>query len=62
LAAISGGSPSAFEQSWPKKFVAAPAVDDTETDKSYEITAELAGMDEKNVEVNRRRSRTALSR
>jgi HSP20 family protein len=28
-----------------------PAVDVTETDKSYEIAAELPGMDEKNVEV-----------
>jgi HSP20 family protein len=46
------GSLSAFERSWPKKFVASPAVDVTETDKAYEITAELPGMDEKNVEVN----------
>jgi HSP20 family protein len=30
---------------------AAPAVDVSETDKAYEITAELPGMDEKNVEV-----------
>jgi HSP20 family protein len=30
---------------------AAPAVDVAETDKSYEITAELPGMDEKNIEV-----------
>jgi HSP20 family protein len=29
----------------------APAVDITETDKAYEITAELPGIDEKNVEV-----------
>jgi HSP20 family protein len=43
---------SGFERSWPKKFVASPAVDVTETDKSYEISAELPGMDEKNVEVN----------
>jgi HSP20 family protein len=43
---------AAFEQSWPRKFAAAPAVDVAETDKSYEITAELPGMDEKNVEVN----------
>ena len=28
-----------------------PAVDVTETDKAYEIVAELPGMDEKNVEV-----------
>ena len=31
---------------------AAPAVDVTETDKAYEIVAEMPGMDEKNVEVN----------
>ena len=30
---------------------AVPAVDVSETDKAYEITAELPGMDEKNVEV-----------
>jgi HSP20 family protein len=30
---------------------AVPAVDITETDKGYEITAELPGMDEKNIEV-----------
>jgi HSP20 family protein len=29
-----------------------PAVDIAETEKSYEITAELPGLDEKNVEVN----------
>lgn len=28
-----------------------PSVDVTETDKAYEIAAELPGMDEKNVEV-----------
>lgn len=32
-------------------FAALPAVDVSETDKAYEITAELPGMDEKNVEV-----------
>jgi HSP20 family protein len=32
-------------------FAAVPAVDVSETDKAYEITAELPGMDEKNVEV-----------
>lgn len=32
-------------------WAAAPAVDVAETDKAYEITAELPGMDEKNVEV-----------
>jgi HSP20 family protein len=33
--------------SWPK----APAVDVAETDKAYEVTAELPGMDESNIEV-----------
>jgi HSP20 family protein len=32
-------------------FAAMPAVDVSQTDKSYEITADLPGMDEKNVEV-----------
>ena len=32
-------------------FETMPAVDFTETDKSYEVTVELPGMDEKNVEV-----------
>jgi len=45
------GSLAALERSWPQ-FAAAPAVDVAETDKSYEITAELPGMDEKNIEVN----------
>ncbi len=43
---------AAFERAWPRKFPANPAVDLSETDKAYEITAELPGMDEKNVEVN----------
>jgi HSP20 family protein len=43
---------AAFEWNWPKKFAAAPAVDVAETDKSYEVTAELPGMDEKNIQVN----------
>lgn len=33
------------------KFVAVPAVDIAEKDSAYEITADLPGMDEKNVEV-----------
>jgi HSP20 family protein len=42
-----------FEPFWPPKlsFGAAPAVDLVEHDKAYEITAELPGMDEKNIEV-----------
>lgn len=32
-------------------FAATPAVDVSETDKAYEITAELPGLDDKNVEV-----------
>ncbi len=43
---------AALEKTWPKKFAAAPAVDVAETEKAYEITAELPGMDEKNIEVN----------
>ncbi len=43
---------AAFERTLPKKFAAAPAVDVAESDKAYEITAELPGMDEKNIEVN----------
>jgi HSP20 family protein len=41
-----------LERSWTKKFVSAPAVDVAETDKSYEITVELPGIDQRNVEVN----------
>jgi len=42
-----------FEPGWQLDiaWAAAPAVDITETDKAYEITAELPGMDEKNIEV-----------
>jgi HSP20 family protein len=38
---------------WPREssWAAAPAVDIAETDKAYEIAAELPGMDEKNIEV-----------
>ena len=43
---------AAIERNWPKTFVASPAVDVVETDKSYEITAEMPGMDQKNIEVN----------
>lgn len=39
-----------FEQNLAKEMTA-PAVDVTETDKAYEIAAELPGMDEKNIEV-----------
>ena len=46
---------SAFdvEPFWRRELTwqAAPAVDITESDKAYEITAELPGMDEKNIEV-----------
>jgi len=35
------------EMSWPTT----PAVDLTDTEKTYELTAELPGMDEKNIEV-----------
>ncbi len=40
------------EKGWAQKFVAAPAADVAETDKAYEITAELPGIDQKNIEVN----------
>ncbi len=35
-----------------QQIVATPAVDVTESDKAYEITAELPGLDEKNIQVN----------
>ncbi|QHP66256.1 Hsp20/alpha crystallin family protein [Bradyrhizobium sp. LCT2] len=41
-----------FERNWAQKLVSTPAVDVTESDKAYEITAELPGMDEKDIEVN----------
>ena len=42
-----------IEPAWRSRSAmsAMPAIDVTETDKAYEITAELPGMDEKNVEV-----------
>lgn len=36
---------------WPRESWAAPAVDIAETEKGYEISAELPGIDEKNIEV-----------
>jgi HSP20 family protein len=38
---------------WPREsgWATSPAVDVAETDKAYEITAELPGLDEKNIEV-----------
>jgi HSP20 family protein len=42
---------SDFEPFWSNKPTAAFAVDVTEGDKAYEITAELPGMDEKNIDV-----------
>jgi HSP20 family protein len=43
----------AVEPFWRREltWAAAPAVDITESDKAYEVTAELPGMDEKNIEV-----------
>ncbi len=43
----------AIEPLWRRKlsWAAAPAVDITESDKAYEISAELPGLDEKNIEV-----------
>jgi HSP20 family protein len=42
-----------IEPFWRRElaWAATPAVDITESDKAYEITAELPGMDEKNIEV-----------
>ena len=42
-----------FEPLWPRNLSwgAAPAVDIVEGDKGYEVTAELPGMDQKNIEV-----------
>jgi len=42
-----------LEPLWSRKLTwgAAPAVDIVESDKAYEVTAELPGMDEKNIEV-----------
>lgn len=40
-----------FEPLWSSKLATSFAVDVTETDAAYEITAELPGMDEKNIDV-----------
>ena len=44
----------ALEPFWQAEttWAAAPAVDVVESEKAYEVTAELPGMDEKNIEVN----------
>ncbi len=42
---------SAFEPLWSNKLAGSFAVDVTEGEKAFEITAELPGMDEKNIEV-----------
>jgi len=41
-----------LERGWAKKLASIPPVDIAETEKAYEITAELPGIDQKNVEVN----------
>jgi HSP20 family protein len=41
-----------FEKNVAQKVVAKPAVDITESERAYEITAELPGLDEKNIEVS----------
>ncbi|MBR0785324.1 Hsp20/alpha crystallin family protein [Bradyrhizobium iriomotense] len=41
-----------FERNLAQKLASTPAVDVAESDKAYEITAELPGMDEKDIEVN----------
>lgn len=56
---FNGGSRASFGRSlfdmqpfWSREtWATAPAVDITETDKAYEVTAELPGIDEKNVAV-----------
>ena len=40
-----------FDPFWSTKAAAEPAVDIAESDKGYELTAELPGMDEKNIDV-----------
>lgn len=40
-----------FEPLWSQELTSAPAVDIVEGDKAYEVTAELPGMDEKNIDV-----------
>src|SRR5437899_10567179 len=41
-----------LEPFWqPESWVAAPAIDFVERDNAFEITAELPGLDEKNIEV-----------
>ena len=47
------GSAFDIEPFWGREMTweAAPAVDIAETEKAYELTAELPGMDEKNIEV-----------
>src|SRR6516162_887633 len=41
-----------IEPFWqPESWVATPAIDFVERDKAYEVTAELPGLDEKNIEV-----------
>src|SRR5262249_9969449 len=41
-----------FERNLAHKLIATPAVDVIEGDKAYELTAELPGLDEKDIEVN----------
>jgi len=43
--------PAGLGKGWAQKFAATPAADVVETDKAYEITAELPGIDQKNIEV-----------
>ncbi len=45
-----GRSLFAAEPLWQRE-ITAPAIDVTEDEKTYEVTAELPGMDEKNIEV-----------
>ena len=46
-----GRSPFSAEPLFKREWAKMPAVDVVESDKAYEITADLPGMDEKNIEV-----------
>ena len=52
--------PAAFDQMFRNQVWNTPAVDVAEKDKSYEITAELPGLDAKNVEVTLRNGNIVL--
>jgi len=43
---------AALERAWPSKLATTPAVDVSETDKAIEVTAELPGLEAKDVQLN----------